>query len=85
MTIPARVRIFSIATIIEVTGWSRTSLWRRKQRGRMGTDVVGFVQRQRANEGLPALSPEAEQDLLTALVAVEDARAAKAAAKYAAA
>jgi hypothetical protein len=76
--IPARVRSFSITTIMQVTGWSRTSLWRRKQRGRLGVDVINFVQRQRANEGLPALSPEAEQDLLTALVAVEDAHAAEA-------
>lgn len=76
--IPARIRSFSVPTIKEVVGMSRTSLWRRKQRGRLGMDVVRFLQEQRAAAGLPALTPEAEEDVLFALAAVEDARLAKA-------
>lgn len=72
--IPATIRVFSTNTIIKVTGWSRTVLWRRDLRGRLGVDVVRFVQQQRANEGLPALSEKEVKDLLAALVAVEDER-----------
>ena len=44
IVIPARIRSFSVPTIKEVVGMSRTSLWRRKQRGRLGMDVVRFLQ-----------------------------------------
>ena len=43
----------------------------------MGEDIVRYMQQQRAEADLPPLSPEAEQDILNALVAVEDARIAK--------
>jgi len=72
--IPARIRIFSDATIRVVTGLSRTTRWRRRQRGNMGADVVRFMQQQRTEAGLPALD---EKDILDALVAVEDARLAE--------
>ena len=77
--IPARIRSFSIPTIKSVLGLSRTTLWRRKQRGRLGMDVVRFVQEQRAATGLPALTPDAEADLLAALATLEDERITKAA------
>jgi hypothetical protein len=73
--IPARVRAFSIPAIKQVVGLSRTTLWRKKQRGRLGVDVVRFVQDQRKTDGLPPLSEEEVAELLAALVAVEDARA----------
>lgn len=76
-TIPARVRIFSDDTIKQITGLSRTTRWRRKQCGKLGLDVVRYVQADRAEAGLPALSEAEEADILAALVAVEDACNAK--------
>jgi hypothetical protein len=72
--IPATIRTFSIPTIKQVVGMSRTTLWRRKQRGRLGVDVIRFMEEQRRQSGLPPLPPEAAEDVLTALAAVEDAR-----------
>lgn len=75
--IPARVRIFSDNTIQQITGLSRTTRWRRNQGGRLGLDVVEYVQKDRELRGLSPLPKDAEKDILIALVAVEDARIAK--------
>ena len=82
--IPARVRVFSIDTIMQITGLSRTTLWRRNYRGRLGADVVGFIQKDRADAGIPPLTDVMEAEVLAALVSVEDAKIARNAEKHAA-
>lgn len=82
--ISPKIRSFSTTTVEQVAGWSRTTLWRRKYRGRLGTDVIGYIQSDRARCGLPALSDVEVAEVLAALVAVEDARIAKAAEQVAA-
>jgi hypothetical protein len=81
--ISARIRSFSIFTVVAVTGVSRTTLWRRREilplnpdGGFMGMDVVRYMQQRRTEAGLP---PPDEEAILASLTAVEDARAAKAA------
>ena len=79
--IPPRIRSFSTSTIEVVTGYSRTTLWRRKHHGRLGVDIIRFVQQDRAADGLPPLTPDVVETMLATLAAVEDARIAKAAEK----
>ena len=76
--IPPRIRSFSTATIEEVTGFSRTTMWRRRYLGRLGVDIIRFVQQNRADAGLPKLSREVEETILATLAKVEDERIAKA-------
>ncbi len=84
--IPARVRKFSDHTVGVVTRLSRTTRWRRRKHGQFpnpleggttGQDVIDHEQARRAAAGLSKLSAEREEDLLTALVNVEDAYLAR--------
>lgn len=75
--IPPRVRVFSVSTITEVSGCSRTKLWRRNWRGRMGADVLELIQKDRAENGVSPLSAEMQEEVLAALAAVEDAKLAR--------
>lgn len=78
--IPARIRNFSVDTISKVGGWSRTTMWRRGYTdGRLGVDVLRYMQGERAAAGLPPLEPDVQEEILTALATIEDARNAKAA------
>ena len=74
-----RLRKFRRSTIAEVFGTSRTSLWRRARKPDSGfrtledwtgSDVVKFLQKHRADAGLP---PHDEADILNALADTEDA------------
>ena len=74
--VPASLRVFSNSTIDIVSATSRTSRWRRYPamgKSRRGADVVALMQQERAENNLPPLS---EDEILTALVKVEDARLA---------
>lgn len=81
--IPAQFRRFSDYTVSKITGHSRTKRWRdRRQQdaratllpdpggGNIGHDIVAYLQALRAEAGLPALP---EQDVLEAMVVIEDA------------
>jgi len=79
--IPARIRSFSTTTVEEVTGLSRTTLWRRKYTGRLGVDIIRFFQQDRTAAGLPKLAPDVVETILATLAKVEDDRIAKASEK----
>ena len=77
MAVPPRFRVFSDYTVSAVSSISRATRYRKGTTSRRGIDVVAMIQAQRK---VANLLPLDEEEVLSALVQVEDAYlAAKAA------